>query len=105
MSKYLILYKINAATQPADPKVALKETEANLAAVDELQKAGIFKEVGTFNPGEGYLIAELPSLEAALKLGQRFWPGVITNIREIISWEKTKEIVLSSLREQLELAS
>ncbi len=43
--------------QPADPKTALEETEASLAAVDELQKAGIFKEVGTFNPGEGFIIA------------------------------------------------
>jgi uncharacterized protein YciI len=100
MSKYLILHQVNAAIQPADPKVALEETEANLAAVDELQKAGIFKEIGTFNPGEGYIIAEFPSLAEAFKLAQFFWPGVTTDIREIISFEKTKEIVLSSLREQ-----
>jgi uncharacterized protein YciI len=101
MPRYLILYKINSAIQPVDPKVALEETEANLAAVEELQKAGIFKEVGTFNPGEGYLIAEFPSTEEAFKLAQRFWPGVLTDIREIIPWEKTKEIILSSLREQV----
>jgi len=101
MSRYLILYKINSAIQPVDPKVALKQSEANFAAADELKKAGIFKELGTFNPGEGYIIAELPSTEEALKLGTRFWPGIITDIREIISWEKTKEIVLSNLREQV----
>jgi uncharacterized protein YciI len=101
MSRFLILYKINSAIHPADPKTALEETEANMAAVDELQKAGIFKEVGTFNPGEGFIIAEFSSLEEALKLAQRFWPGVITNIREIISWEKTKEIVSSTLRERV----
>jgi uncharacterized protein YciI len=100
MSRFLILYTINSAIQPADPKITLEETEANLAAVDELQKAGIFTEVGTFNPGEGFIIAEFPSLEEAFKLAQRFWPGVITDIRQIISWEKTKEIVLSTLREQ-----
>jgi uncharacterized protein YciI len=100
MSRFLILYTINSAIQPADPKTALEETKANLAAVDELQKAGIFKEVGTFNPGEGFIIAEFPSLEEALKLAQRFWPGVITDIREFTSWEKTKEIVLSNLKEQ-----
>jgi uncharacterized protein YciI len=101
MSRYLILYTINSANQPADPKAALEENEANLAAVDELQKAGIFKEVGTFNPGEGFIIAEFPSLEEAFNLAQRFWPGVTTDIRESIPFEKTKEIVLSSLREQV----
>ena len=100
MSRFLILYTINSAIQSADPKIALKETEASLAAVEELQKAGIFKEVGTFNPGEGFIIAEFPSIEEAFKLAQSFWPGVITNIREIISWEKTKESVLSTLKEQ-----
>jgi len=102
MAKYLILYKVNPATQPADPKVALKEAEVNLAAAEELLKAGIFKEAGSFNPGDGYIIAEFPSLEEALKLGQRFWPGITMEIREIISWEKTNEIVLSTLKEKAE---
>jgi hypothetical protein len=100
MTRYLILYKINPAIQPKDPKVLLKQTETNMAAADELTKAGIIKEQGGFNPGEGYMIAEFPSLEEALKLGQRFWPGITMEIREIIPWEKTKEIVLSVLREQ-----
>lgn len=98
MSKYLILYTVNSAIQPADPKVALKEAETNFTAVDELQQAGIFKDLGSFNPGEGYIIAEFPSLEEALKLTQRFWPGILTDIREIVSFEKNKEIVLSNLR-------
>jgi hypothetical protein len=102
MTRYLILYKINTATQPSDPKEAYAYTKANMAAADELYKAGIFKEHGTFNPGEGYIIAEFPNKEEAYKLGQRFWPRVITNIREIISWEKTKEISLSILKEQSE---
>jgi hypothetical protein len=102
MSRYLILYKVNPATQPADPKEALKQTETNMAAADKLHDASVFKEHGTFNAGEGYIIAEFPSREEAYKLGQRFWPGIITDTREIISWEKTKEIVLSTLKEQAE---
>jgi hypothetical protein len=105
MTRYLILYKINTAIQPTDPKEALKQTEMSFAAVDELLNAGIFKEHGSFNPGEGYAIAELPSREEVYKLAHRFWPGVITDIREIISWEKTKELTLSILREQAEKAN
>ena len=102
MSRYLISYKVNSAIQPADPKVAFKQTEANMAKADELLKAGIFKEHGSFNPGEGYIIAEFKSKEEAYKLAQRFWPGITMNIREVISWEKTKEIVLTTLKEQVE---
>jgi uncharacterized protein YciI len=102
LPKYLILYKVNPGTQPADPKEALKQTEMNLAAADELHKAAVFKEQGAFNPGEGYIIAEFPSKEEAVKLAQRFWPEIITDTREVVSWEKTKEITLSILREKAE---
>jgi hypothetical protein len=105
MPRYLILYKINPATQPADPKAALEQAETNMAAADELLKTGVFKEHGAFNPGEGYIIAEFPNKEEAYKLGQRFWPALITDTREILSWEKTKEIVLSLLKEQAEKAN
>jgi hypothetical protein len=73
-----------------------------MAAADELLKSGVFKLQGSFNPGEGYIIADFPSKEEAFKLGQHFWPGIITDIREIVSWEKTKEITLSILKEQAE---
>jgi hypothetical protein len=104
MPRFLILYQVNIAIQPEDPKAALKFTEKNMAAADELIKAGIFKENGTFNPGEGYFIADFPNKEEAYKLAQRFWPGITTDIRETISWEKTKEIVLSTLKELAEKA-
>jgi hypothetical protein len=100
----LILYKLNPSHQPADPKVALKEAERNMAAADELLKAGIFKEHGTLNPGQGYIIAEFPSYEEAYKTTQRFWPGISVDVRETISWEKTKDIVISGLKELVEQA-
>jgi uncharacterized protein YciI len=102
--RYLILYQVNASHQPTDPKVALKETEASMAGVDELVKAGVFKETGSFNPGEGYILAEFPSREEAYKVAERFWPAVSTQTREVVSWEKTKEIVLSGLKELVEQA-
>lgn len=104
MPRYLILYKLSPANQPTDPKVALKQAETNMAAADELLKAGVFKEHGSFNPGEGYIIAEFPNREEAYKLGQRFWPAIVSDAREVISWEKTKEIGLSILKELAEKA-
>ncbi len=101
MSRYFISFKVNSANWPADPKVALAGAEANFAAHDEMLKAGIIKESGAFNPGEGYIIVELPSFEEAYKLSHRMWPGMTMDIREVIPWEKNKEIALSVLREQV----
>ena len=100
MPRYLISFKLNSATYPVDPKVAFKMTETNFALHEQLEKAGIIKETGSFNPGDGFMIAEFPSFEEAYKLAHRFWPHMTMNIREIISWEKNKEIVMSILREQ-----
>ena len=38
---------------------------------------------------------------SALKLGQRFWPGVIIDLREFVPCEITQNIVLSTLKEQI----
>ena len=100
MSRFLISFKLNSALWPVDPKLALKAAETNFAASDEMIKAGVIKDMGSFNPGDGFMIVELPSLEEAYKLSHRFYPHMTVEIREIVSWEKTKEIALSVLREQ-----
>ncbi len=101
MTRYFISFKLNSAIFPADPKVALEVAEANFAASDEMLKTGILKDIGTFNPGEGYMIVEFPSLEEAYKFAEAWYPHMSTDVREIISWEKTKEIALSNRREQV----
>ena len=98
----MISYKLNSAIFPADPKVALKVMVANFGAMGELRKAGIVTDIGTFNPGEGYIIVEFPSLEAAYTLAERFYPHMIADVREIISWEKTEEIAFANRREQVQ---
>ncbi len=39
------------------------------------------------------------SFEEAYKVGNRFWPMLSMEIQEVISWEKTKEIVLAQAKE------
>jgi hypothetical protein len=102
MPKYLINYKVNAAMQPTDPKVAFEVTKANMAGADELMNAGVFKHHWSLNPGEGIIIAQFSSREEAYKVAQSFWPGITTETRELVSWEKTKEIVLEGLKELAE---
>jgi hypothetical protein len=95
-------YKINPNIQPTDPKVALEVTKANMAGADDLMKAGVFKHHWMLNPGEGLIIAQFSSKEEALKVAHSFWPRVITEIHELVSWEKTKEIVLEGLKDLAE---
>jgi hypothetical protein len=97
----MVRFTLNAAIFPADPKVALKVMEANFGATGELQKAGILTDIGTFNPGEGYMIVEFPSLEAAYTLAERWYPHMSADVREIIPWEKTEEIAFANRREQV----
>ena len=92
------MWKVNPALQPTDPEIALAMTQANFAAANDLLKAGVFKEMGSLGPGEGFAIAEFPSGEEALRLGSRFFPMMLTEMREIISWEKTQEIVLDEAK-------
>ena len=84
-SRYLVLYKLNSAHWPADPKVALEAAETNFAADYEMVKAGIVKDQGSFNPGDGFMIVELLSLEEAYKLSHSFYPHMTVEIREIVS--------------------
>ena len=41
------------------------------------------------------IVAKFPSFEEAYKVGNRFWPMRSTEIREVVSWDKVKEIVLA----------
>ncbi len=96
----MIVGKLNSAIFPADPKVALKAMKANFGAMGELRKAGIVTDIGTFNPGEFYMIVEFPSLEEAYTLAERWYPHMSADVREIISWEKTEEIAFANRKEQ-----
>ncbi len=99
MPKYLISYRVNPSRTPVDPVAAYEATKASMAAVDELVEAGVFKHHWSTGPGAGVIVAKFPSFEEAYRLGNRFWPMLTTEIREVISWDKVKEIVLSQLKE------
>lgn len=98
----MISFTLNSAIFPTDPKVALKVMEVNFGAMGELLKTGIVTDIGTFKPGEGYMIVEFPSLEEAYTLAERWYPHMSADVREIIPWEKTKEIAFANRREQVQ---
>ena len=102
MPKYLISYKLSPSKQSDDPKVAYEAMKIAMGRADELMEAGIFKHHWSTAPGSGVIIAKFPSFEEAYSLGNRFWPGIVMEIQEIITWDKVKEISLSQAKEAAE---
>ena len=102
MPEYMIRYWINPSKQPDDPKARYEATKAAMKGADELMKAGIFKQQWGTGVGAGVAIAQFPSTEEAFKLGTSFWPMMSIEIKELIPWEKVKEIVLSTQKEAAE---
>jgi hypothetical protein len=103
MPKYLILYKVNSSQQPTDPQLALQFFDMNVAAIEGLKKAGIIKDIGTLAPGEGYLIVEYSSFEEAVKAFNPFFPAISMEIREVLSWEQTVDVVKADLETKIEM--
>ncbi len=99
LPKYLITYVVNPSKQPDDPKAVYEATKAAMDASDGLKEAGIFKHHWSTGPGAGVIVAKFPSFEEAYKVLNQFWPMLSTEIQEIISWDKVKEIVLASAAE------
>ncbi len=99
MPKYLITYRLNASKQADDPKASYEQTKAAMAAADGLTEAGVFKHHWSTGPGDGVIVAKFPSFEEAYRVCNSFWPMLTVEIRELLSWEKTKEITLTHLKE------
>ncbi len=99
MPKYMIRYRVNPSKQPDDPAASYEATKVAMAAADGLAEAGVFKHHWTMGPGDGLIIAKFSSFEEAYRVCNRFWPMLTVEIRELLSWEKTKEITLAHLKE------
>jgi hypothetical protein len=79
-----------------DPKQFVNVLEGTIAGGDQLLKGGALKEVGWFSPQEGYAIFEADSKEKVLGMVQPFFPYYSQEIREIVSWDKAKKVLLDS---------
>ena len=61
--------------------------------------SGVLEHHWAMGSGDGLVIAEFPSFEEDYRVCNRFWPLLTVEIRELLSWEKTKEITLTHLKE------
>jgi hypothetical protein len=98
MPKYMALFKANPSSWPSDPKQVLPVIQGVVAGADQLFKMGALKEVGWFTPQEGYAMFEAESKDQVMGMVAGFFPLYTQDIREVVSWEKGKEALLSAAR-------
>ncbi len=105
MARYLILWRQNpVAPWPADPTEALKLTERMFAAMDDLMKKGEIEEFGWFqDANSGYVISKGESADV-FRRANMFQPYIRSKVREIIPYEKGKEIELAVAKARIEAA-
>ena len=96
MPRYLSIWKVNSSLVPQDPVARLKSFEAQAKAIDSALKAGAIKEFGFFDVETGYAMLETPTRADAMNIGALFYPYVINEPHEIISWEQAKKSISSA---------
>ena len=105
MARFLLIWRSNpVAPWPTDPVEYSKFIENSFAAMDDLVKKGLIKEMGSFLDGNsGYVICEGEGADI-YRANSMFLPYWESEVYEIISWEKTKEITAALMKAQIEAA-
>ena len=93
MARFHVSWRINTASWPTDPQKSMELNEMLWSVLDDLMKKGLVKEYGIFPDGEsGFLIAE-GEVTDVYTGANMFIPYTSSEVHEIITLEKQKEIV------------
>ena len=94
MARFLVLWRVNpTAPFPTDPSKDLELNEKMWAAIDGLMKKGDVEEFGVFPDGySGYGIGKGETVDAYRNVSM-FHPYFLSEVHEIIPYEKQKEII------------
>ena len=102
MARFLVLWRINLAVQwPTDPSKYLEMNEKMWAGLDGLMKKGEVEEFGVFPDGySGYAIGKGETADLYRNVSM-FQPYIVSEVHEIIPYEKQKEIIRAVLKAQI----
>jgi hypothetical protein len=106
MARFLVLWRINlVAPWPTDLSKYLELQERMWAGIDALMKKGEIEEFGVFPDGySGYAIGKGETVDVYRDVTM-FQPYILSEVHEIISYEKQKEIVRAHLKAQISAGS
>ncbi len=105
MARFLILWRPNLLAQRLkDPSENLKFVEKAIATIDDLIKKGEVEEFGFFpDANSGYIIIKGESADV-FRISEMFYPNILGEVREIVPYEKGKEIALALAKDKVEAA-
>lgn len=95
MGKYLMIWDLNLALMPVDPKERGAGFELLLSMVKQDINNGLSKDWGNFvGEGSGYCIAEGSEVEIN-KMVQQYAPYVTFKTHPVVSLEQVDEVIKS----------
>ena len=95
MGKYLMIWDLNLALIPADPKERGAAYDLLLSMVKQDIEKGLSKDWGNFvGEGSGYCIAEGSEVEIN-KMVQQYAPYVTFKTHPVVSLEQVDEVIKS----------
>jgi hypothetical protein len=102
MARFHAIWRINPSEPlPHDPSKLLELNEKMWAVMDGLIKKGEIEEWGIFPDVHfGYLICKGETVDV-FRNASMFYPCVVSEVHEIISYEKSKEILRAVLKAQI----
>lgn len=105
MARFLALWRVNTAVPVStDPSKSLELNEKMWAAMDGLIKKGEIEEFGIFPDGySGFAISKGETADL-FKNVTLFHPYFLTDVHEIIPYEKQKETLRAILNAQIAAA-
>lgn len=105
MAKFLVLWRVNpSAPIPLDPSKSLELNEMMWAMMDAQMKEGEVKEFGAFPDGiSGDLIGEGENTDM-LRGSLAFFPFILSEVHDIIPYEKHRETLRAVLKAQIAAA-
>ena len=102
MARFLVLWHLSpVAPWPTDPSKLLELEEKMWAGMDGLMKKGEIEEFGVFPDGySGYAIGKGETADLYRNVSM-FQPYFVSEVHEIIPYEKQKEIIRAVLKAQI----
>lgn len=95
MGKYLMIWELNLALTPVDPKERGAGYELLMGMVKQDIERGLTKDWGSFvGEGSGYSVVEGSEVEIA-KMVQQYTPYVRFKTHPVISVEQVDEVIKS----------
>ena len=102
MTKFLTTWRLNQTAMSPDIAEQGKAAEMWFAAIDKAMESGGLLEYGFFPDGvSGYTLFEGETKDA-FRGATTYFPGIISDVREMIPYETGKEIIREMFKAQME---